>query len=344
MAFLDHNGESEFPFSKDQVFEALCMAIPTISGMKIESADKLMGRVMVKSSVSLASWGENIPIQLSSISETLTKIKITSSPKTGIMFGGAFDLGKNRKNIENILLATSRILSNSTIPSSGQTQRPTSFPTTSNFQNTQSNFIPPRNNWYDKTWLVTILCIIFFPIGIYALWKSNNIKTGWKVAWTIIIGFFVIMTLSDKDKKTASSNNETSNSNANVPELTQTQKDSIEKIEKQNEIEERKKQTFTAEDLVGNYTKNEVSADENFKGKSFYVEGRIDHIGKDIMDDIYVTLGSSDVIRSVQCYIEDKDAVAQLQKGQKITIYGECDGLMMNVQMKNCKLVENLTK
>ena len=33
MAFLDHNGESEFPMSKDKVFEAMKKAIPTIKGL-----------------------------------------------------------------------------------------------------------------------------------------------------------------------------------------------------------------------------------------------------------------------------------------------------------------------
>jgi len=103
-------GESEFPMSKIQVFEAMCSAIPTISGMKIETSDKLQGRIVVKAGVSLFSWGENIPIQLTEISETKTKVQITSSPKTGIMFGGAFDMGKNRKNVENILSATSKVL------------------------------------------------------------------------------------------------------------------------------------------------------------------------------------------------------------------------------------------
>ena len=110
MAFLDHNGECEFPMNKNQVFDALCQAILTIKGMEIESKDKLIGRVIAKAGISLFSWGENIPIQLMEIGENKTKIQITSSPKTGIMFGGAFDMGKNRKNIENILSATSQIL------------------------------------------------------------------------------------------------------------------------------------------------------------------------------------------------------------------------------------------
>ena len=110
MALLDHNGDCELPVSKEKVFNAICQAVPTIKGMKLESSDKLLGRIIVKAGVSLFSWGENIPIQVIEISENKTRIQITSSPKTGIMFGGAFDMGKNRKNIELILTTTSQIL------------------------------------------------------------------------------------------------------------------------------------------------------------------------------------------------------------------------------------------
>lgn len=129
--------------------------------------------------------------------------------------------------------------------------------------------------------------------------------------------------------------------NLQTKELTQAQRDSIAAVERANMIEERKNATISAGDLVASYVNNEVAADNNFKGKNFYVEGYIENIGKDILDDIYVTLKSGDLIRSVQCYIEDQDKVAQLRKGQKITVIGECNGLMMNVLMKNCKLVTN---
>lgn len=209
MAFLDHNGESEFPMSKDKVFEAMKKAIPTINGLKIENADKLQGRFVVKAGVSLYSWGENIPIQLSEISETRTKVQITSSPKTGIMFGGAFDMGKNRKNIENILSSTSRILSsesetnNSEIKQTNNNQQTNSQ--TNNFQTTQNSNSMDNNNsnsnaWYEKTWLVVILCIIFFPVGLYALWKNSSISKGWKIGVTVIIALIVIANLGDKDK------------------------------------------------------------------------------------------------------------------------------------------------
>ena len=118
--------------------------------------------------------------------------------------------------------------------------------------------------------------------------------------------------------------------------------DSIARAEKLKQIEERKNATVKASDLVEMYVQNEVNADNQLKGKKFYVEGRIGDIGKDILDDIYVTLESNDMIRSVQCFIDDKDLVAKLQKGQRITVFGKCDGLMMNVLMKDCEVVPNL--
>lgn len=211
MAFLDHNGESEFPISKDKVFEAMRKAIPTIKGLSIESADKLQGRFVVKAGVSLYSWGENIPIQLIEISEKRTKVQITSSPKTGIMFGGAFDMGKNRKNIENILSSTSRILSNEIQLSSTETNQTninqrSANSQTDNFQKTQNpNFMENTNSnaWYEKTWVVVILCVLFFPVGLYALWKNSSISQGWKIGTTILIIIIIISNLGNKKQITS---------------------------------------------------------------------------------------------------------------------------------------------
>jgi hypothetical protein len=109
-AILNQDGEAELPVEIGKVFDAILEAVPTINGMKIDSSDRLLGRILVKSGVSLFSWGENIPIQLYEVSENKTKIKITSAPKTGMLAAGGWDGGKGRKNIEDILSATSRVL------------------------------------------------------------------------------------------------------------------------------------------------------------------------------------------------------------------------------------------
>ena len=114
MGFLDHDGGAEFPYHKDDVFQALLKAIPTISGMRIDKSDNLSGHILAKAGVSLMSWGENIPISVIETAPGRSRVSVTSTPKTGLLFGGAFDLGKNRRNIENILEATSRILGRQT--------------------------------------------------------------------------------------------------------------------------------------------------------------------------------------------------------------------------------------
>ena len=200
-----------------------------------------------------------------------------------------------------------------------------------------------QSKWYDKTWLVIILCVIFFPVGLYALWKNSSISKGWKIGVTIVIVLIVIAQFGNDDKTSSIKADEsTTTSNSNEKELTQAQKDSVAKVERLAVIEERKKQTISAADLTQNYIDNEVRADENFKNKEFYVEGTVNDIKKDIMDDIYVTLNGSEMFREVQCYFDDKNTASQLEKGMKVTFYGKCDGLMINVLMKNCKLVDNL--
>jgi hypothetical protein len=109
MALLDHQGGADFPYARDDVFDALLKAIP-FAGLKVDKHDRAAGFISAKAGVSLRSWGENIPITLTEASPGFTRVAITSTPKTGLLGGGAFDLGKNRSNIEKILLRTSETL------------------------------------------------------------------------------------------------------------------------------------------------------------------------------------------------------------------------------------------
>ena len=105
-----NSGEAEFPVKQDIVFNVVCTAITTIKGMKIESSDKALARIIVKTGMNVWSWGENIYIQLSPVSESRTKVQITSH-KIGNKYADVLDSGKNKKNVERILISTSKILS-----------------------------------------------------------------------------------------------------------------------------------------------------------------------------------------------------------------------------------------
>lgn len=107
MSLVDHSGSVEYPYSKKTVFDAVMAASKHIDGFELDSADEMSGHVTLKAGVSWSSWGENIPIQLISVSPIRTKVEIISTPKTGVLFGGANDFGKNRRNIEKIISAIS---------------------------------------------------------------------------------------------------------------------------------------------------------------------------------------------------------------------------------------------
>jgi hypothetical protein len=163
---------------------------------------------------------------------------------------------------------------------------------------------------------------------------STSPKKKMTTSKKVLIGVGILVLIgiigSQLDK-----NKETDSSIKSDVQLTQAQKDSIAKAE----LEEIKKNTITASALIAEYEANEVSADNNFKGKTFYVSGTVADIKKDVLNHIYVTLNTDNIIRKVQCYFEDAETAAKLSKDMKVTFMGKCGGLMMNVLMKDCKLV-----
>src|SRR5258706_7626552 len=127
MSSANNSGEAEFPFDKQTVFAALLKAIPKVEGMSVHSSDQLSGREIVKSGMSLFSWGEHIPISLTEPAPNRTLVRISSAPKTGVSTGGFLaddgffasgdmSFGKNRKNVDLIFSKLSAELSKITPP------------------------------------------------------------------------------------------------------------------------------------------------------------------------------------------------------------------------------------
>lgn len=54
--------------------------------------------------------------------------------------------------------------------------------------------------WYNQKWLVVLLCVVFFPVGLYALWKSEAITRGWKfgvLSLMALLGAFAVNQMRD---------------------------------------------------------------------------------------------------------------------------------------------------
>lgn len=99
---------------------------------------------------------------------------------------------------------------------------------------------------------------------------------------------------------------------------------------------------ITADELFSAYDTNEVAADNQYKGKDLKISGTIKDIGKDILDNVYITLDCGEMIFSIQCYFDDSEVavVGTLKKDQDITVIGTCDGQTGNVVIKHCTIAD----
>lgn len=100
---------------------------------------------------------------------------------------------------------------------------------------------------------------------------------------------------------------------------------------------------ISAMDLYQEYKDNEVKADNRYKKETLEITGTINNIGKDIVNSIYITLDVGEYLSSVQCYFKDSESesVANLTKGEEVTIIGRCDGMTLtSVTIKNSKIKE----
>lgn len=48
--------------------------------------------------------------------------------------------------------------------------------------------------WYEKTWLLILACVIFFPVGLYGVYKSQKIDKNLKYG---VFGFFAVLILAN---------------------------------------------------------------------------------------------------------------------------------------------------
>lgn len=111
MSFIDHTQSFQVPYNTENTYDALKKACTNIEGFEISNCNDISKTIYIKAGVSLFSWGENITVVVNN-SQNGSEVSILSTPKTGVMFGGALDMGKNRKNITAISDALSIELQN----------------------------------------------------------------------------------------------------------------------------------------------------------------------------------------------------------------------------------------
>lgn len=110
MSIIDHESSFSVDFPKLAVYRIALDAMRKDNSFKVLEANPLTGFIKLAAGVSLWSWGENITVSFHDRGPQATEISVLSTPKTGIMFGGAIDMGKNRQNIDKIRSCISNAL------------------------------------------------------------------------------------------------------------------------------------------------------------------------------------------------------------------------------------------
>lgn len=129
--------------------------------------------------------------------------------------------------------------------------------------------------------------------------------------------------------------------------LTQNQKDSIQRIKKLQEFQERKNNTIKAPALYKAFQDNEVKAERDFTGKRFYIEGIIKNIDLYKPGEVHIYLDVDEFEPHLICVYRNEAMTAKfLFKGKKVTFLGTCSGfgkVKVNVFMDDCELSDNLS-
>jgi len=95
---------------------------------------------------------------------------------------------------------------------------------------------------------------------------------------------------------------------------------------------------LTAPQLYAEYEANEVAADNRYKGKVVIVSGVVEDIGKDLLDNAYITMASGNMMFGVQCFFAESEeqSFGSLSKGQQVSVKGRVGGKLGNVLLNDC--------
>lgn len=97
--------------------------------------------------------------------------------------------------------------------------------------------------------------------------------------------------------------------------------------------------------LIEEYKDNEVAADAKYKDKIVQFTGVVGSIGKDFLDEVYITVGDGTEITwdYAQCYFkkqEQIDKVTNLHEGDTVTVIGKVGSYSLSLSVKKCEIVD----
>lgn len=164
---------------------------------------------------------------------------------------------------------------------------------------------------------------------------QTDVKKPWAKRHPILTGFglliilFIVIGSIGGDKTPTTTQQTNNNSTASTP----------------REVEQPVVLTrVTASQLAKEYKANGVSADAKYKNRTIEISGTVKSISRDILDDAYITLnGDANSFTDVQCMFsaDDEGALLNLSEGSQVVVQGEVDSMLLNVLVRDCKVITN---
>ena len=155
--------------------------------------------------------------------------------------------------------------------------------------------------------------------------RKSPVLYGCGGCLTVIVGLAVIGALFGSNAPSSSTSSDSSSTAVKSSQSAPVQEAPDEKII-----------SISAQQLDAEYEQNQVAADNNYKDKKVVVTGTVRDIGKDIVDDSYVTLAAGGL--GVRCVFEksEQSKLAQLSKGDTVTVHGICHGKTLGIHHCLC--------
>jgi hypothetical protein len=176
--------------------------------------------------------------------------------------------------------------------------------------NLTNDLIPENEKWYDKIWLVALLIIVFFPVGLYALHKSSNIKKFWKTIITVIVVLLIIVFITNKYKNRTP---------ATVPTEQTNKKAAINTAPK----------VVQASKYYTDYKSNATAADKVYKGNTIEITGKVASMSMDLTKHFYIILSSNqEWTDEVFVYVQDPEKAQNIAIGDIKTFIGKGSGII----------------
>ena len=100
-----------------------------------------------------------------------------------------------------------------------------------------------------------------------------------------------------------------------------------------------------ASQVAADYEANEIAADVKYKDKTIKILGTVGTIGKDVLDTPYVTFRADNpyaIVGIVQCMFDTsaESQLANIKKGQSITLKGRVQGKVANILIRDCSIID----